>query len=270
MPVVTVARDRLFAALGKRYSEADFEELCFEYGIELDDVTTQEEILRKQHHTQEDAASTAVEEVLYKIDVPANRYDMLCLEGIARALNIFLGRISTITYNSSLAPGRQRQHLTVRPETALVRPFIVCAVLRGVTFDSVSYNGFIELQDKLHQNLCRQRSLVSIGTHDLAHIQGPFTYEALHPEDIIFTPLKQTRDFSARELLRHYLEHDLRLRRFVPIIHSSTLYPVVLDAKRTVLSPPHHQRICLSDVRAYQGRLHRSHCHRPDQGADRP
>lgn len=67
--------------------------------------TTQEEILRKQHHTQEDAASTAVEEVLYKIDVPANRYDMLCLEGIARALNIFLGRISTITYNISLAPG---------------------------------------------------------------------------------------------------------------------------------------------------------------------
>lgn len=52
-----------------------------------------------------------------------------------------------------------------------MRPFIVCAVLRGVTFDSVSYNGFIELQDKLHQNLCRQRSLVSIGTHDLAHIQ---------------------------------------------------------------------------------------------------
>lgn len=38
--------------------------------------------------------------------------------------------------------------------------------------------------------------------------------------------------------LQHYLEHDLRLRRFVPIIHSSTLYPVVLDAKRTVLSLP--------------------------------
>lgn len=27
------------------------------------------------------------------------------------------------------------------------------------------------LQDKLHQNLCRQRSLVSMGTHDLATLQ---------------------------------------------------------------------------------------------------
>lgn len=28
--------------------------------------------------------------VVYKIDVPANRYDILCLEGLARALRIFL------------------------------------------------------------------------------------------------------------------------------------------------------------------------------------
>lgn len=40
----------------------------------------------------------ASEEVLYKIDIPANRYDMLCLEGIARALNVFLGRIAPPQY----------------------------------------------------------------------------------------------------------------------------------------------------------------------------
>lgn len=28
--------------------------------------------------------------VIYKIDVPANRYDILCIEGLARALRIFL------------------------------------------------------------------------------------------------------------------------------------------------------------------------------------
>lgn len=33
------------------------------------------------------------------------------------------------------------------------------------------------LQDKLHQNLCRQRSLVSVGTHDLATLKPPFTCE---------------------------------------------------------------------------------------------
>lgn len=36
--------------------------------------------------------------------------------------------------------------MTIRPETALVRPFVVCAVLRGVRFDPLRYNSFIDLQ----------------------------------------------------------------------------------------------------------------------------
>jgi len=37
-------------------------------------------------------------QVLFKIDIPANRYDMLCLEGISRALNIFNRRIRRVDY----------------------------------------------------------------------------------------------------------------------------------------------------------------------------
>ena len=92
----------------------------------------------------------------------------------------------------------------MRAETLLVRPFVVCAVLRGVTFDAARYNSFIDLQDKLHQNICRKRSLVAIGTHDLDTLQGPFTYEALPPEDIRFVPLKQEREFSGVELMDFY------------------------------------------------------------------
>jgi phenylalanyl-tRNA synthetase beta chain len=71
----------------------------------------------------------------------------------------------------SIAAGRQPVRLTVKPETALVRPFVVAAILRGITFDPTRYASFIDLQDKLHQNLCRQRSLVAIGTHDLVRYQ---------------------------------------------------------------------------------------------------
>lgn len=126
----------------------------------------------------------------------------------------------------------------MQPETLLVRPFIVAAVLRGVTFDERRYNSFIDLQDKLHTTLCRQRSLVAIGTHDLDTLQGPFTYEALPPERIQFVPLKQTRSFDAASLMQHYLAHDLKLRKYVPIIHDSVVYPVIYDARRTVLSLP--------------------------------
>ena len=37
----------------------------------------------------------------------------------------------------------------------------------------------------------RKRSLVAIGTHDLDTVEGPFTYEALPPEQIKFKPLNQ-------------------------------------------------------------------------------
>jgi phenylalanyl-tRNA synthetase beta chain len=57
----------------------------------------------------------------------------------------------------------------------------VCAVLRNITFTEASYKSFIDLQDKLHQNICRKRTLVAIGTHDLDTLAPPFTYEALPP-----------------------------------------------------------------------------------------
>ena len=34
-----------------------------------------------------------------------------------------------------------------------------------------------------------------------AALQGPFTYEALRPEDINFVPLKQKKTFQSRQLL---------------------------------------------------------------------
>lgn len=83
MPTVGVSRTKLFEALGKSYTDEEFDELCFEFGIELDDI---------EEESTTDASGKAVKEVTYKIDVPANRYDLLCLEGLSLALNVFLGR----------------------------------------------------------------------------------------------------------------------------------------------------------------------------------
>ena len=46
---------------------------------------------------------------------------------------------------------------------------------------------------------------MAIGTHDLDTIQGPFYYDAKKPEEIKFIPLKQTREFNAKDLLEFYL-----------------------------------------------------------------
>ncbi|XP_047147125.1 phenylalanine--tRNA ligase beta subunit, cytoplasmic [Vigna umbellata] len=236
MPTVSVGRDRLFAALGRTYTQEEFEDLCFRFGIELDDVTTEKAIVRKEKHLDEEEAAED-EEVIYKIEVPANRYDLLCLEGLAQALRVFCEIQEIPNYKLSDISKNEMLKMHVKPETSVVRPFVVCAVLRGVTFDKARYNSFIDLQDKLHQNICRRRTLVAIGTHDLDKLEGPFTYEALPPSSITFTPLKQERNFRADELMEFY-KSDLKLKKFLHIIEDSPVFPVLYDSKRTVLSLP--------------------------------
>ncbi|CAL5372143.1 unnamed protein product [Camellia sinensis] len=210
MPTVSVGRDRLFEALGCTYTQEEFEDLCFKFGIELDDVTTEKAIISKERHLEEEV--TEDDEIIYKIEVAANR------------------ALANIRSESML-----KMH--VKPETSLIRPFVVCAVLRGVTFDEARYNSFIDLQDRLHQNICRRRALVAIGTHDLDTIEGPFTYEALPPSDINFVPLKQVKNFRADKLMEFY-KSDLKLKKFLHIIENSPVYPVLYDCNRTVLSLP--------------------------------
>jgi phenylalanyl-tRNA synthetase beta chain len=122
----------------------------------------------------------------------------------------------------------------------------VSAVLRGITFDQQRYDSFIELQDKLHQNICRKRTLVAIGTHDLDTIAGPFSYEALPPQEINFVPLNKTESFRADQLLEFYekSDKDKHLKPYVAILRDTETkalkprVPIIYDAKRRVLSLP--------------------------------
>ena len=102
MPTISVNRELLFDYIGQKFSmnkrlkclfvakdvfysilifvaDEKFDELCFEFGIELDDVVS-----------EPSKTKPGTEEIQYKIEIPANRYDMLCVEGLSRALAIFL------------------------------------------------------------------------------------------------------------------------------------------------------------------------------------
>ncbi|XP_039491466.1 phenylalanine--tRNA ligase beta subunit [Drosophila santomea] len=234
MPTIGVKRDLLFEALGKTYTDDEFQELCFAFGLELDEVTTEKQMLTKEQGDVA-AAANASEEIIYRIDIPANRYDLLCLEGLVTGLLVFLGKLKPPKFQ--FVEPAKRQVLKIDPSTAQIRPYAVAAVLRNVTFTQASYNSFIDLQDKLHQNICRKRTLVAIGTHDLDTLQGPFSYEALAPEQIKFKPLNQTKEMTGSELMDFYATHA-QLKQYLPIIRESPVYPVIYDANRVVLSLP--------------------------------
>lgn len=145
-------------------------------------------------------------------------------------------------------------------------------MLRNVKFTPRSYASFIDLQDKLHQNLCRRRQLVAIGTHDLDTIKGPFRYEARSPKDIKFVPLNKDKEHTAEELMVIYeviqnaqiyrqrrsniIQSEKHLSRYLHIIKDSPVYPIIYDSEDRVLSMPpiinsEHSKITLNTTNVF-------------------
>ncbi|KAJ3896080.1 phenylalanyl-tRNA synthetase subunit beta [Lentinula edodes] len=250
MPTVAVDKAELWERLGQEFTTEEFDTLCFEYGVELDEDTTAEveEAIKKGLPT---------ERPQLKIETPANRYDLLCIEGIARALKVFLGKEKAPKYMLVYPPKGESDLLTVtiHPETKQVRPLFACAILRNIKFTPRSYASFIDLQDKLHQNICRRRQLVAIGTHDLDTLKGPFRYEARAPKNIKFAPLNKEQEYTAEELMNLY-ESDKQLSRYLHIIRDSPVYPIIYDAEDRVLSMPpiinsNHSKITLNTTNVF-------------------
>lgn len=196
--------------LGKDLTEKEFRELCFEFGIELDEVTSEyDEILREKGKDSIELKE-ASKDILYKIEVPANRYDLLCIEGLTRALRIFLGLQKHPNYKTIKPSNDKIYTMKVTKSTKKIRPYIVAAVLRNITFTQKSYDSFIKLQDKLHFNICSKRKLVAIGTHDLDTLKPNFLYDARKPKDISFIALKETKEMNAEQLFDEYRKRGYR------------------------------------------------------------
>ena len=89
--------------------------------------------------------------IIYRIEIPANRYDLLSLEGLSKALRVFLGFSLPPQYIADVP----KETIYVKPATGQIRKYVVAAILRNVSLDETSYQSFISLQDKLHANVCR-------------------------------------------------------------------------------------------------------------------
>ena len=82
--------------------------------------------------------------MIFKVEVPANRYDLLCMEGLVMGLLIFQQKRSAPVYRRLIPDNTLEVH--TKPATADVRPFVVGAVLRGVMMTPDCYHSLIDLQ----------------------------------------------------------------------------------------------------------------------------
>jgi len=215
-------------------AEDEFEDVCFQFGVELEHGSAEE--MQMNRVDGNGGAVNLSNEYVYKIEVAANRYDLLCVEGIAKAFRVYLG-LDTLPRFEVKHSARELQQIIVKPETQSVRPCVVACILRDIRFNLASYNSFIDLQDKLHQNICRRRTLASMGTHDLDKFRGPITYEALPPNQIVFQALKQTQEMDCNALFEVF-RNDVKMKKFLPILEPFDKYPVFYDQDRQVLSLP--------------------------------
>ncbi|MDD5472684.1 MAG: phenylalanine--tRNA ligase subunit beta [Candidatus Methanoperedens sp.] len=171
-----------------------------------------------------------IEEDHVDIEFFPNRPDLYSTEGVARALKGFLG-IETGIREFKVNPSG----IKITKDTGLekIRPYLACAVIRGMRFNSRSIESLMALQESLHWAVGRNRNKVSIGVHDLARIKPPFRYIAQNP-DFKFTPL----DFTEPMTMREILEKHPKGIKFAYILEKFDKYPLILDAEENVLSFP--------------------------------
>ncbi|WEW55313.1 phenylalanine--tRNA ligase subunit beta [Emydomyces testavorans] len=247
MPTISVDKAALFKALGQEYTTEEFDELCFEFGEPAICPAVEDSVANSPRlglELEEDTSNferpivNGVQEPpQLKIEIPANRYDLLCFEGISLMLNIFRGRTVLPNYCLATPPNGELQTVVVQEEVRMVKIRYLEMLSETIETDNENTALYFWGRDKLHQNLARQRTLVSIGTHDLDTLQGPFSYEALSPKEINFVPLNQQKSMNGEELMSFY-EKDKHLSKYLHIIRDSPVYPVIYDSKRTVCSLP--------------------------------
>ncbi|CAI2340501.1 unnamed protein product [Caenorhabditis sp. 36 PRJEB53466] len=220
MPTVGIKKVILDKHFNRVYSEKEFDELCFEYGLELDEITSEKAAVEKERGAG--ASGDLNDQEVYKIDIPANRYDLLSVEGLARAIRIFKQEVPAPEYKFAEVPKGGLQKIIVKKETAAVRP-----QLRFL---------YRSARQAAPKHLPQAHSC-SYRNARLGHHSGTVEYRAEAPKDIKFKPLNQTKEYTAEELMTLY-SSDSHLKAYLPIIQNHPRYPVIYDKNGVVCSMP--------------------------------
>ncbi len=160
-----------------------------------------------------------------------DRPDLLSIEGVARALRAFLGIKKGLT-RYAVKPSTIT--LNVDSSVKKIRPYIVAALVEGIKTDEKLILSIMDLQEKLHFSIGKDRKKMAIGLHDAKNITPPFTYQAVTPQSISFVPLAKNEEMNLEEILK---KHEKGIE-FSHLLTDCPKYPILIDVKRNVLSFP--------------------------------
>ncbi|MCL2642698.1 MAG: phenylalanine--tRNA ligase subunit beta [Candidatus Bathyarchaeota archaeon] len=160
-----------------------------------------------------------------------NRPDLWSVEGLARALQGFVGQRMGIKQYSL---GASDVEVFVSRELYDIRPYIACAVIKEVHLSDTTIRSLMHLQEKLDQTYGRNRRKASIGIYNLDLIKPPIEYTTVKPKEVMFVPLGFTEKMTPETVL----EKHPKGCEYAHIVKPHPLYPMLFDANGQILSFP--------------------------------
>lgn len=165
------------------------------------------------------------------VEIFPDRPDMLSVEGLARAMKNFLG-IEKGIRKYEIAP--PKVVINVEKSVEEVRPYIAGAVIRNVEFSDEAIASLMEVQEKLHFSIGKNRKKMAIGVHDFDKVEPPFFYKGVKPHEIKFVPLASDEEMDLQEILE---KHEKGIE-YAHLLKDFEMYPIILDKNGNVLSFP--------------------------------
>ncbi len=208
MPVFTFDLDDFSDLVGRRITEEELTERLPMLAVPVEEMEDLTEI---------------------KVEVFPNRPDMLSVEGLARA---YAGFVDEKVGMPNYEVKDTKYPLIVDSSIQKVRPYIVGAVVRDISFTDASIASVMQYQEKLHITHSRNRRKASIGLYDAEGLEFPLRYRAVGREEVRFVPLQLTEEMTPEEILT-------KTPKGVEYAHLvGEKCPFLTDNKGTVLSFP--------------------------------
>jgi len=223
MPVVDIAPDELRELTGhEEKSDDDLRSDLFDLGLEFEGWTDDEEM---------------------QLEFAPDRLDRLSVEGVARSLRYHYGDDRGVYVPSTNDP-EWTIHVEDQPPG---RPYVTGAIIRGVDFTEESLESLIQLQEKLHATMGRQRAKGAIGVHDLTMLKGDaatdearsgagktIRYTSVDPDGERFVPLDADAEMTPADVLA---DHPVG-ETYADLVADFERYPAIYDAIGLFSFPP--------------------------------
>lgn len=168
-----------------------------------------------------------------EIEIFPNRPDLLSLQGYLRSFKTFIGKEKGIK-KYKINKSEKNFKVIIDKSVKNVRPYTMCAIIKSLNLDDGKIKQIIDLQEKLHTTLGRNRKKLAIGIYPLDKINLPITYKALNPKEIIFKPLESVKEMSAIEILK---KHPAG-KEYSHLMENLEKFPIFIDSKKKILSMP--------------------------------